>query len=138
MLTRSHPGYVFLLSVLAVGTIAAVTIVSLALLGTSALRSSQSYRDSVQAFQNAQSCAERALLAIHADQEYAGDEMITFTHGDCRILPLGGFGSVDRSICIEGRNEDALRRVAVHVGRIIPSIQITSWKEVLEFTTCPE
>ena len=54
-------GYVFLISVLVIGAIAATTAISLILLGLASEQSGLSVIQSSQAYELAQACAERAF-----------------------------------------------------------------------------
>ena len=130
-------GYVFLISVLVTGVIAASTAVSLVLLGLASKQSSQSMQFSTQAFELAQTCAERALRSLRADTTYDGNETFTLTGGSCTINTIGGSGTADRDICVTGRSGTSTKRIQLDVPRLFPTVHIVSWKEVASFSLCP-
>jgi hypothetical protein len=133
----SRPGYVFLISVLVVGVIASAVTVSLLLLGGAAERTAYSLQESVQAFENAQTCIERGLLALRADLNYAGGETVTLARGTCALRAIGGSGNLPRMLCAEGRSGLSVRRVEVKTIRIFPAVLVDTWHEVPSFTFCP-
>ena len=133
----SRPGFVFLISVLAVGTIALATVVSLLMLGGAAEKSTATLIDSMQAFENAYTCAERALSTLKSDLSYAGGETFVLTKGTCGVLPVGGYGNEDRILCVEGKVGGTNRRMELEIGKFFPRPEINSWNEVSAFTLCP-
>lgn len=135
-LPRAHHGYVFLLSVLVVGTMAVATLGSLLFIGLGLLRTSATVEQSEQAFALAHTCAERALRALWEDAGYRGNEQLTFPQGTCNILHVGGSGNENRSLCVEGRAGETRRRFEIILGRLLPSIQVYSWQEVENFSSC--
>lgn len=134
---RSRPGYVFLLSVLAIGTIATAAVLSLLLLGGSAEKTAYSLQQSMQALEYAQACAERSIENLRLDAVYGGDETAAFEGGTCDIHPIGGYGNGPRVLCIEGRSGSALRRLEVRIERLFPQVIVSLWREVPSFTLCP-
>lgn len=136
MLSHARSGYIFLITILVVGVIASATATSLLLLGWAAEQNGQLMMQSAQSYEYAQTCVERALREVRADNEYGGGETIVFDLGECDILPLGGSGSADRTICAEGRSGESTRRIEVDVSALYPSAVISSWQEVPTFTLC--
>jgi hypothetical protein len=134
----SRGGYVFLLSILFIGAIAMSTTATLVILGIVARENSLAIADSAQAYQNAQTCIERALRSLRADTGYAGDEVLTLTRGSCTLLPIEGSGNQDRALCSLGIYEDAVRRIEVDVAELLPSGTVSVWEEVSSFTLCDE
>lgn len=126
----------FLVSVLVIGVIAAATALSLLLLGWAAEQNGLVLEESSQAFEYAQTCAERAFLALRQDAAYAGGETMTFERGTCRILPAGGSGNEDRFLCIEGESGQNTRRMELHIAKLLPMTTIEKWQEVAAFTLC--
>ncbi len=135
--TAKRPGYILLISILAIGGIASAVLTSLLLLGTSAARVSLSIQQSNQALSTAQACAEYALLNLRTSASYGGDATIALTNGQCTISPIGGAGYSNRSICVQGESGDAVRRMEILVNQVVPVTTITSWQEVGTFTLCP-
>ena len=135
-IARARDGYVFLISVLVIGAVAMATMGSILLISISIARSGFAFQQSTQASALAQTCAERALRSLWEDSSYVGIEQNVFTEGECDILRVGGSGNENRAVCAEGRRGDTVRRYEIIVQRLLPSIQITSWREVENFTTC--
>jgi len=91
--SSQHRGYIFLLSVLVVGTISLAVTASVLLLSTSAARTGLSLKHSSEALALAQACAEHALLQLRSDSSYGGNELLDQWirgMGHARFLPLGG------------------------------------------------
>jgi len=131
-----RPGYVFLLLVLSVGAITATIAIGLLLMETSSLQNGLSVMRSSQALAAAQTCAERALLALRSDPTYVGNETVTLPTGECRVLPIGGDGNRQRSICALGTSESVSRRLEIAVATLLPTTRIASWREVSSFSLC--
>ncbi|MFA6039624.1 MAG: hypothetical protein WCV62_03125 [Candidatus Peribacteraceae bacterium] len=134
---RSRPGFVFLLSVLAVGVIAAATAASLLLLGGAAEHTAYSVEQSMQALEFARSCVERGILEARNDMAYGGQEYYSWPRGSCLILPIGFNANAENVFCAEGRSGLALRRLEVEVTQLFPQVKVRSWNEVKTFTNCP-
>lgn len=134
---RSRPGYVFLLTVLVTGVIAATTALSLMLLAWAAEQNGYLFWQSAQAYEYAQTCAERAVVALRSDLSLADGETVAFAHGSCTVHDLGGSGNDDRAICVEGSVGESLRRIEIDIEQVLPTTVISSWHEVPSFTRCP-
>ncbi|MDD5751185.1 MAG: hypothetical protein PHS73_01540, partial [Candidatus Peribacteraceae bacterium] len=125
-----------LLSVLMIGVIAMATMSSILLISIGILRSGFAFQQSVQSIALAHTCAESALRSLWEQSDYTGNESVALPEGECDILRVGGAGNENRSVCVEGRAGDTVRRFEIILQRILPSIQITSWTEVEHFTAC--
>lgn len=132
-----RPGYILLVSVLIVGAVMSATAFTLMLLGLGAELSGAAIADSAQAYENAQSCAEHALLSLRSDLAYDGGDTVDMPNGDCVIEAVGGGGNFDRTICVEGTMARSVRRMEIVVHRVLPETAIRSWEEVSSFTLCP-
>jgi hypothetical protein len=137
LLSRRRGGYVFLLSVLFVGFVATATVFSLLLLGWAGSRSSFQVSQSAQAFDYAQMCTEQALLSLLNDYTYTGSGNVTVGSGYCTIKQIVGTGKTNRTLCVEGHNGSSVRRLQLVMSRVYPTVLISSWKEVSDFTLCP-
>lgn len=133
---RIRNGYIFLLTVLVTGAISMAIVISLLLLSIAAERTGLSLQQSSQSFALAQLCAEHALLSLHEDLGYTGDEQLERSYGTCDILVIGGSGNSNRTICTEGISGNTVRRFEILVRKVIPSVEIYSWQEVELFTAC--
>lgn len=129
-------GYVFLISVLAVGVIGSAVVGSLVLLGMASRRTAFALQQSSQAFGLAHACAERGLMHLKADAGYAGGDSVSFAEGTCDILLVGGYGNEHRTICAEGTAGNAVRRLEIVVSQVQPVTRIASWQEVEIFSFC--
>jgi hypothetical protein len=135
--TAQRPGYIFMVTVLVVGVITSATALSLMLLGWAAEQNGLAVAQSSQAFEYAQTCAERAIRSLRSDLYYAGNETATFTHGTCTIESIGGGGDEDRTICITGASGDNTRRIQIQLDTLFPAVTVRSWEEVSTLTLCP-
>ena len=129
-------GYIFLISVLTIGSIAAATAVSMILLGLASQQNSAALVESTQAEQYAQTCIERALQSLRSDPHYIGEQTFTFSRGTCRLYSIGGADNEARTICAEGVTGVSTRRMEVKVAKLLPSTLIDTWREVLAFSLC--
>ena len=135
-LPRHRNGYVFLVSVLAVGVIVCAAVLSLLLLGWAAGQNSLALIQSSQAFENAQTCAEQAILNLRGDFSYAGSGSAVLTQGSCKVYTIKGDGNLARTICVEGTVGTTKRRLEITINHILPSTVISDWKEVNAITLC--
>jgi len=133
----SRKGYVFLLSVLVIGTIVAATTVSLLILGGAAERTAVSFMQSIQALENARICVERGLYELRADPTYTGEETFVLDGGSCELQPIGGAGNGPHTLCALGSNGGSLRRIEVRASTILPRVTVDVWREVSSFSLCP-
>ncbi len=85
----SRPGYIFLVTVLVIGAIASATATSLLLLGWAAEQNGLLLMQSAQAYEHANTCAERALRELRRDLAYTGNVTHTFEYGSCEIRVIG-------------------------------------------------
>lgn len=134
---RSRPGYIFLISIIIVGAVVSATSATLFLLGLGAELTGYSVAESLQAYEYAQTCAERALRNLRADLGYIGRETAAFSQGSCTVANAGGSGNFHRTLCIEGVSGDTKRRLEIEVFRVYPTTRIHAWTEVTAFTLCP-
>lgn len=134
--SSQHPGYVFLVTVLVTGMIAATSALSLLLLAWAAEQNGYLFWESAQAFEYAQTCAERTLRTLRTDLSYAGDEAFAFQHGACEVLGLDGTGNKERVLCVEGTVGQAVRRIQITVSQVLPTTLVSSWDEVASFSHC--
>ncbi|HVW66508.1 MAG TPA: hypothetical protein VHA78_02135 [Candidatus Peribacteraceae bacterium] len=133
----AHSGYIFLVSVLVIGAIAATTTLSLLLLGWAAEQNGLLAVQSHQALENAHTCAERALLALRKDPSYGGDETFQLARGSCTVKYIGGNGNENRTVCVEGANGLTVERMEMAIVHVFPSITFSSWQNVADFSLCP-
>ena len=135
--TSSRKGFVFLISVLIIGSIVTAMTMSLILLGLAAEQSGLTVVQSAQAYEYAQTCAERGLRSLRADLSYDGGEAFTFGNGSCSIAHTRGSGNANRALCVQGSSGRSTRRIEVALQQVYPQVKIASWREVGAFTLCP-
>lgn len=137
MHARSRPGYIFLVSVLVIGVIATATASTLLLLGWAAEQNGLLVQQSAQAYEYAQTCAERGLRDMRRDLHYAGGETFTLDRGSCTVERIGGSGNEKRTLCVSGMSGDSTHRMQVNIDRLYPAVVIRSWEETAAFSLCP-
>ena len=131
-----RPAYIFLLSVLFIAAIAVSIVGSYLLLSIASLQNGLALENATESIELAQSCAERALHTLLTDNAYAGGETVALLGGTCTIYAVGGYGNTDRVLCVEGVSGSNIRRLEISILQILPSIQISSWREVATITAC--
>ena len=148
--TSSRDGYVLLLTVLVVGSVASAASAAIILLGLGIERTSFSMQLSSQAMNSAWTCMENAIATLQADLDYEGNHDRSFVYGyddgdggiaydlaTCRIYPIDGTNNEDRTICAEGTFGDfTTRRFEAHLSRVMPSAVVDWWDEVDSITRC--
>lgn len=133
---RRRPGYVLLISVIAIGALVSIIVASVLLLGITASRVGLSFRHAAQGLELAHACAEVALRSLRASPGYQGEETMALDTGVCEILSIGGSGNTNRLLCVEGRAGDTTRRIEIVIDQLLPATRISSWSETYAFTLC--
>lgn len=128
----NKPAFVVLLAILIIGAVAAAVAVSLLLIGVSQTKSSLVQDNSAQARVAAESCIEEALEQIREDANYSGTVTLAVGNASCQYTVVKGSGEA-RTITASATSMNVVRKVRVTVGRIFPTIEITSWQEVADF-----
>lgn len=132
----SRPGFILLITILIIGALAAAILSSLLLLGISSNQVSLSIQQSEEALALADACAEYALLKLRESPSYAGNEFVDVGTERCEVLPIGGIGNNNRSVCTEGVSGESIRRLEIAVSQILPQTTLYSWQEVAIYTLC--
>ena len=129
---QNNFGYIAILSILIVGAIGTVVVLSLILLGLNSSRTSFAVNQSEQAKLLADTCAEEALQVLWDNPSFIGSDNLTVAGGSCSytIIDLGG---VSREIRSAGSIGSLVRKVKVIISQIKPSIKVISWQEVPDF-----
>lgn len=133
---RTSGGYIYLLSVLVVGMIAATVTFSFLLLATSSARTGIAVQRSAITMSVAQACAEYALRQLFENPDYTGNETRAYGAGECDILEVVGYGNENRSICIEATHGSVTRRLEILIKQLLPQVEIFSWQEVSVISAC--
>jgi len=123
-------GYIALTTVLIVGLVASVIMVSLITLGLSASRSGNSVYLSAKARSAANACAEVALRQLRADSNYvASNVAITVETNQCSYTVLNT-GGTTRQIDANATVENTTRKVRILISGLAPKVVISSWQEI--------
>ena len=125
-------GFILLLSVLVVGTVALGIALSAVLLSTDSHRTSLAVLQSNQARALADACAEQALEAIRTDDGFTGTGNLTLGEGSCSYT-VTDLGDENRNIESTATVDNITRRVEVGIDQIFTTINISAWTEVDDF-----
>lgn len=125
----NQDGYVALLSVLIVGTIATVVDVTLLITGVDAQRETLVTQQSAQARGLTDACTEEALQQLHDNTAFTGSNNLTLALSTCTYT-VTSTGSSTRTITSSATVGNVVRKVIVYVTMSSSSISITSWQEV--------
>lgn len=123
-------GYVFLVTTIVIGSIAALTTVTLLMLGWAAEQNGQVHVRTNQALEMANTCVERAFENIRQDVAYAGGTTYTYQEGECTVYAIAGTGDGQRDLCVRGVSGDSERTVQIRITKVFPKIEVDSWSEV--------
>jgi len=129
---KDNNGYILLLAVLIIGSVALAISLSVVLLSTDAQRTSFAIVQSNQAKALANTCAEQALEEIRELDSYTGTSGLTLGEGTCSFSVTNLGGEV-RNIEASGTVDNVTRRVEVDINQITTNINISSWQEVPNF-----
>lgn len=128
--TKPKEGYIALTTVLIVGVVASVIMVSLLTLGLGYTRSSNSEYLSIQAKTLANACAEDALRQIRANTSFtATNTTINLGSGSC-TYSVTNTGGTNRTIDVSGAAASVTRKLQIFITAISPKITISSWQEI--------
>lgn len=124
----NEQGYVALLSVLILGSVATAVGVALLVTGTDAQREILITQQSVQARGLADACAEEALQQLHDNSAFAGTNNLTLATGSCNYTVVST-GPSTRTVTTTAAAGNVVRKVQVYVTMSSSSISVTSWQE---------
>ncbi len=130
---NKQKGYVALVSVLIVSALSLAVSIGVSMRSISGAHMGLSYKRSHQAHILATSCVYEALTALERDLEYAGNEDIIIEDKTCHVYTIEGEGNEDRVVKIEASVDGFVKKIRVEVLRISPTMQIASWKHVVDF-----
>lgn len=120
------------MGVLIVGGVSTLISLSLALLGTDFLRTSQTLTDSVRARAVADACAEDALLAMR-------DFPTSTTHGSLSMdsesctYDSAALGNNVYTALVRGSAGSVSKKLEVVFTSISSTVELTQWHEVADF-----
>lgn len=118
-----------MLSVLIVTAVGIVLSVVLLLLSVNFSRSSLVLEKFFQAKALADACAEEALQQINDRVSYSGSASLTLGQGSCSYTVTKLTGQ-NRTITASGIVGTVVRKLAISLDKVNPSLNIASWQEV--------
>lgn len=127
-----NKGYITLISVIIVGSIGIVIVVSMLLISIGSNLTNQYITDSHQARAYAATCLEEALMEIREDTGYSGVSTQTFGSNECGYEVIDN-GGENRTVETYGNFNNSVQRIQVQVDQINPTINISSYKPVADF-----
>jgi len=125
-------GFTILLSILIISVIATVIAISLVIFGMSARRTSFAQEQSYNAQTYAEACAEEALQKIHESNPFTGMGSLSFSYGTCNYT-VTKTGGQSRTIATDATVGTIVRKIAITLDKIKPTIRIISWQNVADF-----
>jgi hypothetical protein len=132
MKNQTKNGYIALISVIIIGAILLMVVLSTSYIGVTEGMNSLLASNSAEARSLASACAEDALMNLKNDQNYSGNQTITLDNGQCQILAIIVNGGA-RTIETTGIVNHITKKLKITASQIAPSIIISSWQEVADF-----
>jgi uncharacterized protein (UPF0333 family) len=123
-------GFVTMFSVLIFGTVALAIASSVLLLGLGASKTGFVIEESAKAKSLANLCAEASLQEIRNLTSFVGTNTISVGSNSCTYTVVDN-GVENRTINVDGVVGTVVRKILITIDQINPSINITSWQEVL-------
>lgn len=125
-------GYITMVSVLVASAVALAVGISLILWGTGFTKASLALKQSYQAKALSDACAEEALQQIQDSGSFTGSATILLGQGSCTYT-VTNLGGTSRLVTASGTIGTAVRRVQISIDQVSPTINVTSWQEVVSF-----
>jgi hypothetical protein len=133
---KQKSGFTVLVTILIVSAIGLTIGAALLLLGLDLGNVSLAEGQSAQARGLVNLCAEKALLEIKTDINYASSSPenanFSLAYGDCSYNVESGGGEA-RTIKVEGQVNSVIRRARINIDQIAPSINVSEWQELATF-----
>ena len=126
---KSENGFVALLTIFIILTIALLLGLSFGLLAISETNMSLEKTQSSQADFLANLCAEQALMKLKENINYQGNETIEAEGGNCQILPVEGNWVIE----VIANFQNQIKKTKITVTQVNPKMVISSWQEVADF-----
>lgn len=126
-------GFISLITVIILVFTTVIVVSSVLLISTDSFNNNEILFKQFQSRQFADTCVEYAIENLKNDQNYIGNETITFSNGNCQILTITGVGNINRTIQAIGNFEDAFTRIEVNLVEVIPLTDINYWRYVQQF-----
>jgi hypothetical protein len=132
MREETKNGFISLLSVLVVGTVAMTIATSLVVLGIDVAKNNLTLYLSKQARGIADACAEEALRQIVNSNSFSGIVSLNINDGSCsyQVQNLGG---QDRLITVASNAGIVNKKIRISLDQLQPQINVVSWQEIADF-----
>ena len=127
-----NKGFVFLITVLVIGAIAAASTVAVLTLSLGSSRSSFSRQLSFRARAMADACVEEALEVIRENNKFTGSGSLSIDGNTCNYTVINTGGQT-REVRGTGDATPARRKVKALVSKIKPTITLSSSQEIPDF-----
>jgi len=125
-------GIITLVSILIFGAMGLTISLALIMSATDSDLTSVTAIESAKARYLANACADEALEQIRQSTPFTGSNTINFQDGTCQYT-VASQGGQNRTIEASGTVNTVVRKVAIAIDQINPSINISSWQEVADF-----
>lgn len=128
----ANDGYVVLLTVLSIGAVAVAIATTLLMFGVDAAKNALTEDHGKQARGMADACAEEALEQIREASTFTGYNTLMLGTNVCsyNVTNLGG---QNREVRASSTVSTTVRRVKITLDRVRPTLNVTSWQEVINF-----
>ena len=130
---KTSSGYVALISVIIIGAVLLMIVITSAYIGITQGLNSSLYSNHLESESLVSACGEQALINLKDDSNYGGSETVNLGNGQCQILPIQNLGGQARIIQVSSNVGGATKKNKITVSQINPTIKITSWQEVADF-----
>jgi hypothetical protein len=127
-----NSGFVTLISVLVIGSIATLIVLTTLFLGVDYTKSTINTMQFSQAKYVAEACTEEALQRINLLPPYAGTDTLNVGNGSCTFSVTSGVGQ-NKTVTSTGNVGMNTRKIYITLDVLLPTINITSWQEVADF-----
>lgn len=129
MVGKREQGYIALLSVLIMGSIATAIGVTVLLLGADSQKNGLASQQSKQARFLALACGQEALQVMHDTTSYTGSNNLTLGQGSCTYT-VTSTGANTRTITVTGTVGNVVRKIQASVTVSSSNITVSSWQEI--------
>ena len=130
---KTSSGYVALISVIIIGAVLLMVVISSAYISITQGLNSLLYSNHLESEGLVSACGEEALMKLKDDSNYGGNETISLGNNQCQILPILNLGGQARIIQVSSNVGGATKKNKISINQINPTIRITLWQEVADF-----
>jgi hypothetical protein len=130
---NKNNGYIALVGVTLLGAAIVVALLTVGLSVRTGSKLTLNTKNSERSYFLSQACAEEALQKIWENNEYLGNEILTFNQGICGILPIEDGVDGEKTIKVYGEVLNHTKRSIITITTTTPQIIINNWVEVVDF-----